>query len=281
MDITIVINSAHRDSIITYNQFPKHLKEKTVIAIPEYENQHYKMFLPMEEISEVWLMPKECDHLPTQRQLCMNICKTRYIFFMDDDLTFLVRYKDMKLGKASSDDVCDMVATVYESLACDKIPVVGVSTRLGNNRVTGSYAEITRVTRCYALDLKAVRKVGAKFDDLIPDFVMEDFHLTLTMLEHGYKNRVWYMYAQQDSGSNAGGGCSVYRTQELQRKSALALKKAHPSVVTVKEKTTKGSWEGFSKNPDGTVTRTDVIVQWKKAFKPKRKKGGGIERFLK
>jgi hypothetical protein len=61
----------------------------------------------------------------------------------------------------------------------------------------------------------------------------------------------------QAEGSSADGGCSTYRTPELQAQAARLLAELHAPYVKVVEKETKTAWGGG--------TRTDVMIQWKRA----------------
>ena len=54
------------------------------------------------------------------------------------------------------------------------------------------------------------------------------------------------------------GGCSTYRTMELQGAAAEKLAAKHHPFVKVVIKKTKTAWGG--------AERKDVIVQWKKAY---------------
>jgi hypothetical protein len=83
------------------------------------------------------------------------------------------------------------------------------------------------------------------------------------------------------ASSNAKGGCSAYRTPELMEKVANFLSQEHRGLVTVKTKKTKGGWGGFPVDEDGNVTRTDVIVHWKKAFQQGKRLKKGISSFIK
>jgi len=277
--IAIFINSSHRadKKIITTEQMPDRWRKFACIVVPHDQVQNYRTA----NTFPILAIPKDVPQcLPSQRQWVMENAKDDFIFFMDDDLVFHTRTLNGKLKRSTPSRMESMLREVTFHLTMQNIPIVGISCRMGNNRVPEDHTDITRVTRCYAVNKEVFNKVGAVFDP-IDTFVMEDFHMNLCFLEKGHKNRVLYKYAQSDSGSNAEGGCSLYRTQEIQKRSALFLKQKHPMFVTVKEKKTKGSWIGFKKDKDGFITRTDVIVHWKKAYrfgirKPKR----GISKFL-
>ena len=161
----------------------------------------------------------------------------------------------------------------------ETVPMVGISTRLGNNRITAPFDEINRVTRSYAMSTEVFRAVGKPFSPFEP-FVAEDFNMALHFLENGYSNRILHTFAQEDvGGSNSEGGCSLYRTAEVQRRTSLWLAENHPSVK-IRGKYCKGSW-GLQELADGRNYRVDVTVGWKQAYKPKREKPKMLFNFMK
>jgi hypothetical protein len=88
--------------------------------------------------------------------------------------------------------------------------------------------------------------------------VMEDFDVALSLLTKGYENAIINTVAHNQKGSGAVGGCSVWRTPQVQAQAALKLAELYPGIVKVVEKTTKTAWGGG--------TRTDVTIQWKAAY---------------
>lgn len=282
----IYINSAGRSGIVcTHKAFPKSLREHVSFVVPPDQFKDYR-----KSLSKHWdVIPvdKDVPHcLPPQRQWLFDTSVVRFVWVMDDDLVFNVR-KDgtTQLVKAEPDEVerafihCTNAIT---STAKDASPVaqVGISPRGGNNRVEEPYAELTRCSRCYCVDTKVFRALKINIAP-IDNFVMEDFHLSLCLLETGYRNRVYYTWAQGDLGSNTAGGCSEYRTFEVQKKSAYWLSLNHPKVVETVQKKTSGSWNGFKKDSSGNNTRVDVRISWSKAFKQKRRSTNkGIGAFI-
>ena len=280
MNTHIFINSAHRqDNVRTVEDFPADWSDFAQIVVPYKEAKEYERNYG--DIIPVLAVPKQVPcFLSSQRQWVMEYAIEEGIdavWFMDDDLKFQWRDDGLKLHNCGESHMWDMYEEVNKHLNSD-ISIVGISTRLGNNRVEYNYDDICRVTRCYAISVADFQEVGATMAPFEP-FLMQDFHINLSFLEKGFKNRVLYNYAQGDAGSNADGGVSVYRTQDLMKKVANWLAKNHPGCVTVKEKKTKGSWAGFDKDKDGFIVRTDVLVHWKKAYK-KGKNKGGITRFI-
>lgn len=264
-DTIIVINSSHRaGKIITNEEFPTGII-KVVIAVPSdqadtYCNCYGNMVVPIPMVVK--------QTLPAQRQWCMEHFggKYKYIWLMDDDLKFFHR-KDGKLHQAHKEHIEVMFELVRLSL--DFAPMVGISTRLGNNRVSAEFEEINRVTRCYAMDSAVYKSVGCRFDP-IDYFVAEDFHVALCFLNKGYKNRILYSFAQEDGGSNKGGGCSLYRTAEVQKRTSLWMTANHPEV-RIKAKPSK-NWNNMEGLKGDQQYRVDMIVGWKKAYKPRPEK---------
>lgn len=268
-DTIIIINSSNRvDKVVTPNLFPDDVME-WLIAVPEDQQDAYVAKFGQRRVTTI---PAEVPQfLPSQRQWVMEHFTNhdwKYIWLMDDDLCFFTRNAENLLRKSTTEEIEGMFTAMREHLS--EVPMVGISTRLGNNRTLTPFDEINRVTRCYAMCTEAFSKVGATFAPYEP-FTAEDFHISLCFLEKGYKNRILYTYAQEDvGGSNAAGGCSLYRTAEVQKRTSFWLAENHPSVK-VKGKYTKGAW-GLQELADGRNYRVDVIVQWKQAYKPRVEK---------
>lgn len=123
-----------------------------------------------------------------------------------------------------------------------------------NNRAALDFN--TRQLRALAYDRDLLKREGVKFR--IP--VMEDFDVQLQLLKRGHECFQLNMLVQEQRGSNEDGGCSTYRTDEVQRKAAERLAQLHPDCVTVVVKEQKGN---------GTMwgSRTDVKVNWRRAIR--------------
>lgn len=176
------------------------------------------------------------------------------VCMMDDDLRFFVRRTDEpeKLIKATTPQVSKMLSALDKELT--KYAHASVAAREGANRDTRPRLYDTRMLRVLAYNVGAFNALGVKYDRCP---VMEDFDVTLQLLEAGFSNVVLNDYAQDQGTSNAPGGCSTYRTADVQTAGANRLKELHPDFVTVVTKETKGAWGGGE--------RTDVRIAWKKA----------------
>lgn len=112
-----------------------------------------------------------------------------------------------------------------------------------------------RMCDVYAHDVQLLGELGVRWDR-VP--VMEDFDVTLQLLRRGLPNTVLYRWCWDQPGSNLPGGCSLYRSPQVQQQGAETLHQLHPDFVTVVQKEAK-NWQGFN-------TRYDVRVAWKRAL---------------
>jgi hypothetical protein len=182
----------------------------------------------------------------------------QYVLMLDDDMDFAYR-PDMT--SAALDTITDperfeAMFVLLEQWLAEGLVHVGLSARQGNNYVDEPYLETTRMMNATGYDVQALQQLNVELGR-IP--VMEDFDLTLQLLRKGYPNRVSYQYCWNQRGSGAEGGCSTYRTAEVQTKAAELLKRHHPDYVTLVTKTAGTVWKDMEE-------RDDVKVQWKQAY---------------
>jgi hypothetical protein len=207
---------------------------------------------------QVFVLPEGITNLAQTRQVLMENVEDDVVFMMDDDLSFAVRGKrednPLYLSTAEASDIQEMVEKVYEY--CKKEGLAGVSMREGNNRKEEEVDYCSRMCRAWAVHMPTFRAIGAKFEQY-PS--VEDFDITLQFLLAGKRNAVLNNFTTNQYGSNTEGGCSEYRTMDVQKEAAEALARKYPLFVKTVSKETKTSWGG--------ETRVDVHVQWKKAYK--------------
>lgn len=176
---------------------------------------------------------------------------------LDDDLCFAVRKSTeaTSLRPCNEIDMVNLLLTIEDLL--DHYAHVSVSMRFGNqNHPPGPsplVAECGRGIRAMAFRVNEFLDVE---HGRVP--VMEDFDVTLQLLRRGYKNAVIHHWAQDQKQTNAPGGCSTYRSQELQKTSAEKLASLHPGLVDLRWKENKTGGE-FGR-------RQEVTIRWKKAL---------------
>lgn len=179
------------------------------------------------------------------------------IVMLDDDLQFFARRYDeqtkfRRLGGAIEHD--QLLERL--NLMLHVVPVVGLADRSGANRLAPPVQMVSRMFALIGVHVPTARSIGARFDR-VP--LQEDFDFILQHLTQGYPNAVLTTHCKDDERSNAPGGCSTYRNEERMAASAEKLRSLFPAFVKVVTKETP-SWG------NGMTTRTDVNVQWKKAF---------------
>lgn len=238
---------------VTWNNLPPEIQKHTKLVLQTkealenvraYDSHHAGMILLPENITSIG---------PTRQYLVENFGP--FILMLDDDLDFAVRRADdpTRFTPASGIDVIHMMDTIYQVLIQGTHPLVGVSAREGANYDTKQFKYATRQLRVHGVDTEIFREKNIRYDRIS---YMEDFDVTLQVLENGYANAVLNGWVHnQRGGSNAKGGCSTTRTLEAHNEAAKELKRLHPRYVQLVDKES-GNWGG---------ARTDVRVSWKKA----------------
>lgn len=265
----IAIPSAGRaNRQTTINFLPKSRLEDTTLFIP---NDQYTTYTAGRKIRELGINVVTHDRFgmsPTRNFILDHYTGvTDKIVMLDDDLKFFHRespddISNVKLLPNSNSDTEEMFGDIASLL--DFAPYAGISARQENRLATGYTMTTRRQYMLYAYRLDWLNDMNIRFYD--ENLSMSDFDVALQIMSLGCTNHVNFYYAIDQQGSNAVGGCSVYRTPEFQKKSAEHLKEKWPEYVRVAEKETKGGWFTHGKHgKNQTHIRTDVRVSWKKA----------------
>jgi len=232
---------------------PEPWQRVTTVVVYAHERRAYVETVP--PWVTVKAVPERVQRIGMKRQWIVEQAQGPKICMLDDDLELLVRRSDEPAHflAASTTDVGEMLETIERTLSA-RIPHVGVCPREGGNRMLED-GYCMRMCRVLAYHMSTLRGSAARFDRNPP---MEDFDMTLQLLRLGHPNKVLHLWAHGQRGSNTIGGCSGYRTLKVQAETARRLARLHPGFVKAVQKTTKTAWGG--------ATRTDVVVQWKKAY---------------
>jgi hypothetical protein len=238
----------------TFERLPPALQAQAVFFVPKAEVPEYAA-----RFGNMAVQGVKVDGIGKTRQFILDYAMAnitnRKVTMLDDDLAFFVRRTDepTKLEKATPADVKKLFARLENKL--NKHAHAGVAAREGANRCVDDFLYNTRMLRVLSYNAEVLKREKIRYDRLP---VMEDFDVTLQLLRKGYSNVVLNQWAQDQGTSNAPGGCSTYRTPEVQAAGAYGLAELHPEFVTVVQKETKTAWGGG--------TRTDVRIAWKKAY---------------
>jgi hypothetical protein len=236
----------------TLKHFPQEMKKQVVLVIDEDEKDEYHWCPNTPKM----IIPANIKGIGPKRKYIVENTDDPRIVMLDDDLRFYIRKSptDWHLRYLESEEYPALFGLLDEWMD-QGYAHCGVSAREGNNRIEALRVENTRYMRVLAYNLDAFPK------DVVwgRTRIMEDFDMALQLLRRGKACSVSYYYAQGQKSSNASGGCSEWRTMEVQSEGAERLAALHPTCVKVVEKSTKTAWEG--------QTRKDVRVGWKKAYK--------------
>jgi hypothetical protein len=196
------------------------------------------------------------------RQWICEMSEEDEIIMMDDDLGFFVRADpaQFNLKPAQTTDIENIIHRIYTFLKVDRYAHAGLSPRQMNNvHFPLTETEGFKMNAVHGINRAVLQRLGIKYNDVQ---LMEDYYITLSLFRRGYPNRSLLDAAWDQRGvSGAAGGCSTYRTAQLQTDGANRLHEEFPDFVKVVIKSPKGGWG------DGQKERTDVNVQWKKCLK--------------
>lgn len=181
------------------------------------------------------------------------------IVCVHDDIWFKKRIskEDYHLRTATPKQIIQLFETVKEAL--DEYVSVGIRNRAHSNKDSSTaglkwFAEVgARQVIFHATKPKELQKLGIRYDVVN---LMEDFHVTLSLLEAGYPNLILHDYCYHETPPGTPGGCALYRDAEYQNKAAKELHRLHPHFVKLVKKPAR--W--------GMEESLDVIIAWKKAF---------------
>lgn len=241
------------------------LRARMIYVVPEGEGASYLNALDQAGVSYPGLGDARVLECPER-----GIAKTRLwigahasgtgadkFLMLDDDIWFYTRksFDKENLDYSEPGQVNAMISSVEEHL--DHYGHVGISAREGNNRLgVGDHslkAENTRTLRALAYRTNDFLECEHGRVE-----VMEDFDVNLQLLEKGIPNCNIAFWSQGQRQTNAPGGCSTYRSHEVQDASARRLAELHPGIVRLRQKENKSGGE-FGH-------RTEVTIMWKKAY---------------
>lgn len=242
----------------TLKHLPKSIRERTTLVIQDCEKHLYQQYGQQKLV-----LPKHITTIAPTRQFIIDYAnknKMEKIVMLDDDLRFDARRMDDngKFLVATEKQIEQLFKKIEKALVAHVH--VGVLAREGGNRVTEPFRTCTRMMRVLAYRPEILKREKIRFDRLP---LQEDFDVTLQLLKKGFPNYVICDFVQGQGTSGARGGCSHFRTIEMQNANSHALAKLHAPFVKVVAKETKGAWQGH--------TRIDVMVQWKKAFESSKR----------
>lgn len=254
---------------VTREYFPA-----STLVVPVDELQVYQA-----EPGSMLACPRKIDGISATRQWILETATEDFVVMMDDDLRFYT-WEDMdkpkKLRKADPEELAECLPQVIKAVnAADVIhasigPRMFAPERVKGGRCIWRYNAKANNVHIYNRQRVLEEMSGGsgiegsgidfKFTDVR---LMEDYHVTLSLLRRGYHNLEYNGIVWNQDQSGAKGGCSEYRDEAMQAEAARQLKELHNQFVTVERK--------FSSSGRGAMShRTDVKINWRKAYESAR-----------
>lgn len=237
------------------------------LVVPHGQGIQYKQVLAdMSSVSHVRVIETPEDVVgigPTRWWIGLHAQETGAdkLVMMDDDIDFLVRASPQDWRLVAQDSVAtnEMFDAIERRL--DDVAMVGISDRAGNNRCgIGGPDDDCMVN----YNTRIMRMFGLRTADWLEMehgrvTVMEDIDLTLQLLRAGWGNVNLSWWVNGQKMANSPGGCSTYRTHQVQDESARRLQDLHGGdIVRLRTKNNKTDAQGLG-------TRTEVTIMWKRA----------------
>lgn len=263
-DLNIFIPSYRRLKVqTTFEYIPSQWSDNVFLVVDENDYSSYRKRWGHEVVLKC---PEK--GISKTRQWIIENCESKYALMLDDDMEFFIRKEGISTVRCQLKDISKMFE-LLESWLDEGLIHVGISQKFGNNRIESDFTEITRMNNAYAYNVNEMVKLKRKYQigfDYIENkynkrLVMEDFQVTLSLLQLGFKNRVTFKFCWSQRQSGDEGGCSLYRNDEMQKTSALIIAKEFPGIATPVQKISNKKWKGFK-----SKERTDLHISWKKIF---------------
>jgi hypothetical protein len=231
----------------------------TYLAVREEEVEAYKPVAEKYGCSLVALYPSEEPYgvKETRRDIMRQFLSmaSDNVLMIDDDLAFERRIDEQ--GHYRTDGTLPFDEAFEWLTSTTNIePLRGLTSRGFASARKEMSDQDKGVIQCFAFHAEVFRMDRElwNFSRFLGDY-MSDYWFNLNLLAEGYHTRMSYAWCKSDEPRIVGGCEAAGRTIEKVNSSAIALKKAFPEVVTLRQKETR-FW-----GPSIGVT-----IAWKQAF---------------
>ena len=141
------------DTQITLGLIPKILLQDTYLVCNKFEEQDLK-----KHNVNLLVLPDSIKGIGNVRQYVVENLGSQYVWFIDDDLSFLRREKDsIKLKKIKDEDFIELYN--WNKMCLQKgYAIVGCSAQGGNNRFENKFTYFGRIFSVYAINTDILKK---------------------------------------------------------------------------------------------------------------------------
>jgi len=240
----------------TLKWIPKSWLGRTQVLVPKKEYLDYANVYGSHLIYGV---PEEVDNYSKKVQFIMQAKRLDLndkAVILDDDLVFSSKIGGklitIRSDVGSRPDRLGLFEQIEDLL--DEYPLVGVHPRQMGQNAAPPYALNGRIICIQGINRNVVSEIKV---DQFP--ILADVVLNCTLLARGCPNALVTTYFQDHGPCQAPGGCSIYRTPDMQRDAVEYLAARFPGYVKLVVRRPKvAKWMGD--------VRYDYTCQWKKLY---------------
>lgn len=234
------------------------------------ENFHVNLFiknLPSEIDSYGSIPYEQCaidyNYLSELRQTIIKYAIDNtysHLILIDDDVSFA--FKDInRYSLCPMANNVSMIDLMFKDLVhycgAQVYPITHPHIRFGSHENLDTFLLNRKAIRCVCYSVPVLSYLELDTDPVLFDIKnMSDYYIQLKVLEKGYKSLCLNSYTVDDNGTGTVGGCSEYRTPELQTTSAEILSATFRHVKLRKKES------GYFDKP-----YYDVTINWSKYLK--------------
>lgn len=249
-----IMSRGRAGKVTTAQWIPPEWVERLAIVCSHGE---YPQYAAAYRASSVIEAPKEVTNYSQKFQWIMtSVQPEEKLVILDDDLVFSRRSSERPQSLISLKPG-EKAYGLFEQMETllDEYPLVGVHPRQMGQNTKPPYVINGRIICIQGINTRVCRDIRV---DQFP--ILADVVLNCTLLAHGYGNALVTSWFQDHGPCQAPGGCSLYRTFEMQRQAVEYLATRFPGFVKVVERKPKvAKWMGD--------TRIDYTCQWKQLYK--------------
>lgn len=235
-------------------------KQRTLQSIPSRWIDKTLLVAPMEELHQhrhpTIGVPEWVDNYSKKFQYIIDgrAVDTNKVVILDDDLIFSKRVGDKLLKVQDKEELNDMFDYMEELL--DATALVGV-----HPRQMGHHAPLPHKENGKVICIQGVNRQLCDPMPRVDQFpILADVILNCSLLSRGIGNKLITTFVQDWGSCQAPGGCSLYRTPEMQKEAVeYVANRFAPFAKAVHRKAKQENWLG----EDG---RVDLRIQWKRMY---------------
>lgn len=248
----------------TQKWIPEELRHRTIFVVPNDEVEAYGRALGHK--FRIWAAARHVVDYSTKFQWIMdglpgqgNVRDDPFdkCVIVDDDLVFSSRSDPEQPLRLSSIKDPEATLAMWRGIEekLDEYPLVGVHPRQMGNLAKVPYEMNGRIICMQGINRAYTRGIRVDQHPILADVV-----LTCTLLSRGLPDILLTTFFQDHGPCQAPGGCSIYRTADMQRAAVDYLVARFPGYVKAVERRPKvAKWMG--------EVRYEYTCQWKQLYK--------------